>query len=49
MIRRFVTMSESIDIGAGVKSILKRIEATKIKRPEQVKFTYAQINLIKND
>lgn len=30
-------MAESIDIKAGVKSILERIEAAKVKRPEQVK------------
>jgi hypothetical protein len=42
MIRRFVTMSESIDIKAGVKSILERIEATKLKRPEKVKFNFIE-------
>lgn len=37
MIRRFVTMGESIDIKAGIKHILERIEIASKARPDQVK------------
>lgn len=49
MIRRFVTMSESIDIKAGVKSILERIETVKSKRPEKVKIEFSNFLILKFD
>lgn len=37
MIRRLVTMSESVDVKAGIEHVLKRIEMATKNRPEQVK------------
>lgn len=37
MIRRFVTMAEAVDVKAGIKHILERIEVASKSRPEQVK------------
>lgn len=37
MIRRLVTMSEAVDIKAGVRNVLERIEAASKTRPEKVK------------
>lgn len=37
MIRRLVTMAETVDVKAGVKNVLGRIEGALENRPEQVK------------
>ncbi|CRK89110.1 CLUMA_CG002539, isoform A [Clunio marinus] len=37
MIRRFVTMTESVDVKAGIKNIVERIEIASRKRPEKFK------------
>lgn len=37
MIRRFVTMTETVDVKAGVNHILERIEVASKSRPEEVK------------
>lgn len=36
MIRRLATMGETVDVKAGIKHILERIEAASSKRPAQV-------------
>lgn len=38
MIRRLVTMAEAVDVKAGVRNVLERIEAAVKTRPEKVKF-----------
>lgn len=37
MIRRLVTMAEAVDVKAGVRNVLERIEAAAKTRPEKVK------------
>lgn len=37
MIRRIVTMSEGVDVKAGIKNILERIDVACASRPKEVK------------
>lgn len=39
MIRRFVTMGETVDIKAGIKHILERIEVASKNRPDEVRIS----------
>lgn len=45
MIRRLVTMAEAVDVKAGVRNILERIETAAKTRPEKVK--YLELSFLK--
>lgn len=46
MIRRFVTMTEAVDVKAGIKHILERIEVVSKARPDQVNASNVNLEIL---